>query len=303
MRFALRPLGGSLPEGDSLTPEEEQALGLELGGLLVRQAGLYTMGDSTSLPEETARALLASLCFTLDLYRAEACLPRRALLTGDPEAHLTRAREVLAEKVAEARKRYQSVCAGLPPLENSYLTETLAEIGRFFRRYDPRFFAHRIPCSIDYPLCHPVPESLQGVDYVLDYLSRLELEHALLARFAPEELRALLRAAHGEYRTLPLNLCRPVLDCALGLALLGDSLSSLAFPAERLTRLAGLLDPMPGEALAAALRQSAASLARRLGGGAPRAEDYLARSALELFPRLRAAGTPEGLRGIFPWAG
>jgi hypothetical protein len=61
-------------------------------------------------------------------------------------------------------------------LNNVCYHESLKEIGAFFGRYDAEFFSHEIPCSIDYPLAHPLIEA-RGVDYICGWLSRIIAEN------------------------------------------------------------------------------------------------------------------------------
>ena len=123
---------------DASVPRGARAqLEAQLLSLLAWQARLFTAGDSTSLPEETARSLL--------------------------------------ESVEYGKRLWLAACERLPPVENRSMQDTLRGIGTFFRRYDVRFFAHEIPCDIDYQLAIPVEPEQKGVDYVNRYLERLTL--------------------------------------------------------------------------------------------------------------------------------
>jgi len=57
-----------------------------------------------------------------------------------------------------------------------FYKDTLTNIDFFFKRYDYHFFAHEIP-DIFYQLNQPVPQELQGIEYVNEYLSRLLKEN------------------------------------------------------------------------------------------------------------------------------
>lgn len=126
-----------------------------------------------------------------------------------------------------------------PQIENRSLTDTLAGIGAFWRRYDRRFFAHEVPGDIDYQLCLPAPERLLGVDYLISWLSRLLAESRFLNCF---DRRAVVRVLEGscpDYRGLHINLFEPVAVNALGRTLLGLDPLDLALPSEGRARLAG----------------------------------------------------------------
>ena len=146
-----------------LTQDETLALQARLWRLLARQAELYTMGESTSVPVETAEALLASIRFSLELYARESGLPPQALLAGDAEALLRAAEETVRRQMARTRLLYERACRCRFREENCSLDDTLTGIAVFFRAYDPKYFAAELPGAIDYQLCRPVPEELRGV--------------------------------------------------------------------------------------------------------------------------------------------
>lgn len=213
-------LSGGLPER-AFSPEEAAALRQKLWPLLARQAGLYTGCGSSSLPEDTARELLCSLCYTLKVWFQAGGAASQPLADADLEAGLRQGQAILEQKCRQARRLWMAVRHSAPDLKNRALADTLDSIGAFFQRYDLRFFAHCIPCDIDYPLCRAVPEALPGVDYILAYLDRLGMEHALLRPFAPSRVRRLLAAGCPDPVGLLVNLCEPVLANAVGLTLLG----------------------------------------------------------------------------------
>ena len=265
-------LSGGLPER-AFSPEEAAALRQKLWPLLARQAGLYTGCGSSSLPEDTARELLCSLCYTLKVWFQAGGAASQPLADADLEA------------------------GSAPDLKNRSLADTLDSIGAFFQRYDLRFFAHCIPCDIDYPLCRAVPEALPGVDYILAYLDRLGMEHALLRPFAPSRVRRLLAAGCPDPVGLLVNLCEPVLANAVGLTLLGEDPRELESTPQRRTRLCEYFEPLPPHRARAALRDGAARLCPGLGLPTP-AADYFMDTAQALHPRIEAA-LPNRLNGVF----
>lgn len=75
-------------------------------------------------------------------------------------------------------------------------------MAQFFKRYDLWFFAHDIPCAIDYILDAPISEDLQGIDYIIAYLKALIAEgRAVPLRRKEEEARlnTLLTQEEFEY--------------------------------------------------------------------------------------------------------
>jgi len=278
-----------------LTEEERQRFLLRLRALLARRAACFTMCESTSLPAETARELLESLCFTL---RADSPARIRRLLDRDLEEEYVRGTALLREKIRRCRRLWETACLMEPELGSVSLRETLRSIGGFFRRYDVRYFAHQLPAGIDYPLCAPVPETLAGVDYLTEYLRRLLAETALLRAFDPLRERQALAAGCPWYRAAPVNLCRPVGEAAAALRLIGADPAPLALTADSRRTLAERLAPLDDPEAEALLRRAAGDLCRERNAEA--AAPLLERIAAELLPRLRAAMAAGDLSEVFP---
>ena len=192
--------------GEWLQPLEQQILDapFSAGGIL--NAGLlrllahrterYTMGESSSVTVEKASELLKSIFYTLDLgCRTQGknfyALPDDAdlntlLLIGQAE---------IENRMKTGKEMLEQALMLLGQVEDVQLRETLSEIGQFFRRYDVAYFAHDIPCAIDYILENPISEELQGIDYINAYLTELIAEGSAvpLARMQEEErLNALM---------------------------------------------------------------------------------------------------------------
>lgn len=253
----------------------------ELYALLARRVGLYTGLDHSSVPTALAEELFASAAFTLE---QGAGAPGR--LDEQFEAGLAATRH----KLEYGKKLWQAVRDGLPQIENASLRSTVKSMGNFWRRYDYRFFAHQIPCDMDYQLCRPVADTLRGVDYVNTYLERLWLEDDFLNRFDPRYVKGLLTAYCGDYRGLLINLYEPVAVNALGLALTGGDISRLNISPGQREELGCILGRAAPEGLAAAAEKLSALLDLR-----PKAGEYLGELAAGLAPRVRAAD----LSGIF----
>ena len=269
-------------------PAEAEYLALQerLWVLLARQTELYTMGESTSVPAETARALLASITLSLKLHlEAEGSTPD-ILLQEDPGVLLRAGEAAVRRQVERARLQYARARRCLFQEENRSLAETLASIGGFFRAYDPRYFAAELPCDIDYQLCRSVPEENRGVLYLRAYLDCLLTEDAFLRRFSPAAVRRVL-AVYPEHRELLINLYEPVADAALGLTLTEGDLFTLDMTAEGKARLTAMLSPLPQRERRRLLVQAGEKLARRLELG-PAAAAYLGDTAAALLPRIEA---------------
>lgn len=271
---------------NTFSAEERQALTARLFALLGTQAKRYCSGESTSIPAETARELLESLLHTLRLALSEDGRPERELLTAGLEPLLRRGQTVLQEKTAAAQRLWERACLTAPRLRNVYFEETLTEAGRFFRRYDLWYFAHRVPCALDYPLCLPPPETLRGVSYLEAWLRALCAENELLGRLPAAQAEALLERRCRNYREYPLNLCEPPMEWVLGTALLEQASPAAeisAADAESLRRKLEACGDLP-----AALDRAAGGAAVRLGVSREAAA-YLRGIAAALVPRLESA--------------
>jgi hypothetical protein len=251
------------------------------------------------VPAETARELLASLCFTLGLYLKESGSPAGRLVTDDLNDLFQQGIRVIEEKLACAKKLYQAACLGAPDIENISFRDTLRNLGLFFRRYDYRFFAHLVPCSVDYQLCHAVPDEPGGVEYVTEYLRRVIIENDFLRHFDRVRVEGLLRCYCPDYRGLLVNLYEPAAANAVGLVLTGGDVLSLDVTDHDRARLASLFEPLPASRAKESLLNAAARLCRTLEIRDDAARDYLAMTASSLFPRIAAAREHGGLDGIF----
>ena len=252
----------------------------------------YTKEESSSLPKELAEELLRSICYTLG--------PEFAALPAAPLLPLYEAGVARTENAVRAcRRRWQVARLSLPKTASLSCRETLSSIGTFFQNYNARFFAHEIPCDIDYQLCLPVPETFLGVDYVSEYLSRLCIENDFLRLFPAERADALLMRACPDYRFRINNLYSPVATNALGLALAGMEVRGLSVPAAACRRAAALLAPWSTHETHAVLRRAADGVCTALGINGPAAQSYLLAAADALVPRVTAALAGNGLTEVF----
>ncbi|HWP50320.1 MAG TPA: DUF6179 domain-containing protein [Clostridia bacterium] len=171
--------------------------------LLAARTERYTMGESSSVTIETAQALLQSIRYTLALGCKAQGYSLATLPAGTALPTLLLAGQAEAEcRVAIGKTLLMRARSLLSGVDDAALQETLAELVQFFKRYDLWFFAHDIPCAIDYILDEPISENLQGIDYVNAYLKALISEgRAVPLRRKEEEARlnALLAQEEMQY--------------------------------------------------------------------------------------------------------
>lgn len=275
----------------------------QVWGVLARQVALYTMGESTSIPEYDAYRLLSSTCFVLGV---DADDPDKAAMLavlgeGAEAAFARRMRRIEAE-AGRVGALLKDVALSMPPLESIALRDTLESLRDFPARYEPRFFAHEIPADIDYPLSRPVPESSRGVVYVTTYLERLLAECRFLQLFELERCQAVLRRVHPDYGELIVNLFEPVAINAVGCMLAGREIRRLQVGGEGRARIARLLAERSASERRALLVEAAHEVCDKLGLHDPDAEAVRASvhwSVESLVPRLDNALRHEALDGIF----
>lgn len=272
-------------------------------GVLAKQVALFTMGESTSIPEYDAHRLLESVCFVLGV---DADDPDEAamldVLEQGAEEVFARNLHRIEEQAAQVEGLWKDVCLSMPLLESVALRDTLESLRDFGARYEPRFFAHEIPADIDYPLCRPVPEEIQGVAYVTAYLERLLAECHFLRRCDLGRCQAVLRRVHPAYGELVVNLFEPVATNAVGCALAGGDVRVLRVGEGGRARIARLL----ADRSAAERRELLVGAADRacdelgLRGSDEEAARELARwAAAGLVPRLDNALRHGSLDGVF----
>ncbi len=286
-------------EQEGLTQEQIIGFQAKLWALLGEQAKRFTMGESTSLPKELAQELLESICFTLGIDEAHPAAGIKRLEKADLALQYRLGRNAIAEKMDIGRALWQAACKSVPGIPNRALQDTLRGIGQFWKRYDHCFFAHQIPCDIDYPLCHPVEETLHGVEYVNEYLKRLLIESSLLNRFSHQRCIRVLQGYCRDYKGLHINLYEPVAVNALGLSLLGQDPLALEISPQQRKMLEDQLLWLGREERQAMLQQGVQHMCRALSIRHSGAKAYLLELARDLQPRLEVALACGDLSGIF----
>jgi hypothetical protein len=288
------PNGAEVPE--ALTEKERTLAQDKLWRLLADRARRYAQLDSSSVPVGTAQELLASVLFTL----GEAGATMKTFAAGDAQVLFDSGQRVVEEKVAQGQRLWQAVCLSAPDLESISYRDTLRSIGKSFPRYDWRYFAHRFACDIDYQLCQPVPENLQGIEYINEYLRRLLVENNILRLFDRALTVRLLTSYCPDYRELLVNLCEPAAVNAVGLSLIGKNPLSLDVSRDDRENIIKMLAPLPEEQRRAALAQAAGTFCRAAALTDESLRSYVLQIAVDLHPRLSAALSAGELSGVFP---
>lgn len=259
----------------------------ELYMVLRERIARYTMGDSSSVPVDTARRLLEGILYCADLCRR---IPPDDLTSNASLSSREKAGAVTAKRLERrARMLLYEARRKQPPITNRTFRETLSALPSFFRAYEADYFPQEIPCSFDYPLCHPISESLLGVEYLLDYLRHWLLESVFLRAFSAVALESLYKRYYIDYEDLLVNLFLPVAEMATLCALVNAPVRSLTLsPAEyeAASQLVLLADASTAETTILA---AAEGVLLQLGINSAPLKDELRRTAQDLLIRLRSA--------------
>ena len=298
MKQMIKPsLPGMLP-GD-LAGRDRQALEGELYALLAERAERYTMGDSSSLRTESAEALLRGILYCVSL----ACRQQTGTQGSVPVKALFEQGRMEAERMARrGRLLLKQAEAFPPPVTNEAYRETLSYLPGFFKRYDPAFLSAEIPCDIDYPLCHPIMDSVLGVEYMNGYLRRVITENGFLRRFSRERLTALYEHCFDDYDGLLVNLYAPAAEAAVGCALIGRSVAELTASKAERTAVCDRITAMDLEAGETLLAEAAETVCREMAVTGEAERDYVRRAASDLLPRIRACAAAMSGEGVLPTA-
>jgi hypothetical protein len=282
------------------TNEDIESVRIRLWQLLGRRTERHTMGDSSSVPLETAEGLFRSICFTIGLYLKTMGGTAASLLkTADMQELLRAGWAEIESQMEIGRELLQQVRDSAPRIENISYQDTLTGIEGFFKKYDYRFFAHEIPCFIDYQLCHPVPDELQGIEYINGYLRRLLIENRFCRHFDDEKMALLLKSYCPDYRDLLINLYEPVAGNAVGLAMLDGDVLALDISDRGRSELLERFRGWTGARAVEELGRSADKLYHALYSEDVPVAEYLRKTAVKLYPRIEAALPTGNLEGIF----
>jgi len=222
-RSAARSVVRSAESGEAWTDSQAQAWQARLWAALQRQIALFTLGDSSSVPAETAQSVLRSVHYAMGIRLKQAGDEAGAyamLKEREPEELLQEGRDVLRKRLTRGKVSLGLAQSTSVPCSNIAYRDTLyTALPMFFRLYDPLFAAHETPCMIDYPLFSPVT-GLSGLEYIEQYLSRITMENALCRHFTPKQIDGLLAQSCPEPAEMLINLFEPVFFSAIGAEML-----------------------------------------------------------------------------------
>lgn len=289
---------GILEEKSFFESDAKREAYLRVFTLLPSQVEKYTMGDSSSVPAETAEEMFRSILFTVKKAINAQKMPFNSFLSCDIEAVFKLGREIIDSETQKGREIFDKVKANAPTIVNISYRDTIKGIEGFFRSYESRFFAHTIPGSIDYQLCHGISEELLGIDYINEYLRVMFIENSFFAHFEQLLMKIVLKSHCPDYRELLVNLYEPLAVNALALALTGGEIRTLLIEEFEQKKLYEIFSTQQNTA--ETLENAAETVCLELGISDAEQVSYLKQTAGELAARIKAALKFGSLAGVFP---
>ena len=275
-----------------ISSDELERFQIQIIGLLSAQFSRYTSGFSSSVSEETAKRIQQSVLYSLGYYFKS--LPDvekglQELKDNSLEALYDRGRKLVEMACVKAKELLKTVQENCLDTDVLAYRETLRDgLSIFFKDYDIDYGAHETPASIDYPLsCDKM--ILTGVDYILDYLDKIQIENNICSCYPLEEITSLLKGYDPEYRELLFNIFDLVLTNSVGALLLNRDEISLHLSDYDRRYLQQTLSHYPSGELGKPVDAAVSQLCRRLSVTDPLQLNYIKASAVKLKSRLQNA--------------
>jgi len=283
----------------NISEEDKMLIEFKIWNLLGKHTERYTMGDSTSVPIEIAEELLNSICFSLGLELRELMNAKEVLMEEDISDLLKASWSKIASLMERGKKLLEAVRKSSSNIENISYKDTINEIDKFFNKYDYRFFAHKIDCSIDYQLSNPISEKLQGIEYINEYLKTLLIENEFCICFDKDNISYILNSYCSNYKELLINIFEPILTNAIGLDILGRDILTLAISALQRETLLGIFRNLSETEILVKLESSAKSVCDILGIVDNEKIEYIQKTALNIYPRIEVGLSTGNIDNIF----
>lgn len=285
----------------NISEEDRILIEVKVWNLLGKHTEKYTMGDSTSVPIEIAEELLNSICFSLGLELRGLDNVNEILIKEDINDLLKASWRKIDYFIEDGKKLFEAVRKTSPSIENISYRDTLNEIGEFFNKnkYDYRFFAHKINCSIDYQLSNPISEKLQGIEYINEYLKALLIENEFCIRFNEDDIRCILNSYCFDYEGLLINIFEPILTNAIGLDILREDILRLEISTFEREELLRIFRAMAKAEALSKLKGSAKRVCSILGIVNNEKIEYIEKTAVDIYPRIEVGLSTGNIDNVF----
>lgn len=285
---------------EALNDAQRNEMQAQLWTLLVIRTKKYTMGDSTSVPIETAEELLNSINYCLSLGRRTSDDTTALSLNTsiDLEEQFSQGLSVLARQMKIAKLLISQTSGSMLEFENVYYEGALAQIAGFFKVYDFRFFAHENHVDFAYNLCHSVEEK-RGVERINLYLSNFKIENNFCECFSIDTEKALMKAYDADFYEQCVNIYELIANNAIALMALKMSVYDLDVSPSNGERLIKQLLALPKEEAIAVLVNATSELCSVLDIKGKSAGEYHRKTAMKLYQAIDACRGATEFYGIF----
>ncbi len=222
-------LQGAAKEG-IISSEQAKKIQMGLLGLLSRQIEKYTLGESSSVTEESAESLLKSICFSISVAlkcQGNVVIASELLEHESVEGLFEKGNELIRYYFEDAKRLWIKIKKEGPKISNLAYNDTVfIGLKEFFDWYDYRFSAHEIKGSLDYPLSYDEMD-LKGIEYIHEYVTHLDMENAFCSPYDAHSIECLMKGYSKNFREDPLNVFELVLTNLIGRSILGYTLDRL----------------------------------------------------------------------------
>ncbi len=201
--------------------------------LAALQFRLYR-GKNSSCRVEFVESLLASASFVISCElkaQPTASLSLAALQNTAIDTLFENGVKRIKRKILVAKHMHNRLCKNLFETPNVFYRETITGgISGFFKTYNVRYAAHSVGIIADYPVLLGRPDA-DGIEFIEQYLARLEAENTFLNLFDRDEVHHVLYESIPDLAGTPANLFEPILERVTLCALLGKEPHTLSLTA------------------------------------------------------------------------
>lgn len=204
--------------------KEVENIQLQILDILKETVNYYTKAESYSVKEEVAEQLMLSIYYTIGIFVNDmpTIKERITLIKENPIKYLfSEGEKILKAKVEESKALLKLAQKNKLKIANYAYVDTMNYgIPLFFIDYNIRFASHETPGSIDYPLAIDEMD-LVGIEYIYEYLKKINFENKFCLYFDIQEIEALLNGFDKNSDHMLINIFELVFTNYLGRKLLG----------------------------------------------------------------------------------
>lgn len=213
-----------------LTDSDIERIQFECIELLSYKVERYNMGDSSSIPIETAESIMKSNLYTIGLSLKTFLCPDdavKAIKENSIRSLYDSGRKNIDTKLKALKLLHELIIKNVIHIENyTYSSTVIDAIKGFFKIYNPDYASDEIHITADYPTYIPITD-LKGIEFIQKYLEYIYCENTFCGFFPSDNIHHLLCGYDENYADLIFNIFEHVLATAIGCKLLNIDAVSL----------------------------------------------------------------------------